>query len=197
MRRWAMMSGILTALIWAFPVHAAFIQYRTVDMTIAGAFETQADTRVTPGMVVLELPGVSLSAVPWPVPLGCVAGRAEWTRVATVGPPVVLAVRLNHQCFRGMLVQDLQQLHGLVNQFVDRMMAQATSVQAKVSLLVIEALSRYCPVPNPADLDCVAMRSDAQAVEGKLPNKAAMRVVLADVRTLLDEAAAFKTARGW
>lgn len=193
---------ILLGLPWR--IDAAWLQFRTSDFRVIGAFANESDMRLGASDDSLEIPGVAVADIAWPVPAGCVKGKAAWTKVTAPGTlPLILdlpAATILFSSETALLpecqeVTSLNALWNVVRTAIRGGMAQDPLSAEKSDINIMNLV--LCPTAE-TDPDCPTIASKLATINNVQAGQiAAFSTFLDAVTTLMTDATALACTQGW
>lgn len=168
--------------------HADWLQYETQAPFLITAHSTRQIANTVENRGVVEIPGT----ITFPVIDGC-PGRADWSRLARVTPPITQAqvvARIGLRCFQGQAVQSRDEVDRIVQQ---TLAAMPTAPSVDTVSLVDRAASTAC-ARSTADPECVTARAAQQDAYKAIPttDAAIARARVEQIRNLLQAASTLR-----
>jgi hypothetical protein len=184
--------GAILMLAWVAVCHAAWIQYDTTTGEVLGTFDVQADTRPMDGTALLSVQGnAPASAIVWPVPDTCEAGRLDWTRVSASRALVVDPALTFYRC---QVVGNWPELKAARDRLI---WAIDDSYE---DLPAVEPFNRRtnqaCPATENAP-KCKSVKAKNSKHKVKAPTIDRLDADLTERNALADDAIDIKTRKGW
>jgi len=192
--------SLLLLLVSLTPATAASIQYVTTGGRVSGVSESAIAAVADYDVVTIA---EAASAIVWPVPSGCTAGQAAWTRITSPGTVAVdgtgMATRTDLVWFSS--TSTLQTECWQVNSWAD--LVQRIDEVASAGLLAVGSVPSTSRMNGQAATRCPESNNSAHCVAARAAlatitiSEIALDTLSDETAQLWADAQTLKTAQGW